>query len=73
MGFPVPRHQINQGFTLVELLISSAVSAIGLGSIAVLAVHQIRIADTVYASATIDRQFRRLSDLLKIEVENKFF
>jgi hypothetical protein len=68
MGFPLPRHQINQGFTLVELLIGGAVSAIVLGSIAVLAVHQIRIADRVYASTTIDRQFRRLSDLLKIEV-----
>lgn len=68
MGFPLPRHQVNQGFTLVELLISGVVSAIVLGAIAALAVHQIRIADTVYASTTIDRQFRRLSDLLKIEV-----
>jgi hypothetical protein len=68
MGFPSPRHQFNQGFTLVELLIGGVVSAVVLGAIAALAVHQIRIADTVYASATIDRQFKRLSDLLKIEV-----
>ncbi len=64
----LPKHQINQGLTLVELLIGGVVSAIVLGSVAVLAVHQIRIADRVYASTTIDRRFRRLSDLLKIEV-----
>jgi Tfp pilus assembly protein FimT len=68
MRFAVPHHRINQGFTLVELLIGGVVSAIVLGSIAALAVHQIRIADRVYASTTIDRQFKRLSDLLKIEV-----
>jgi len=68
MRFAVPHHRINQGFTLVELLIGGVVSAIVLGSIAALAVHQIRIADRVYSSTTIDRQFRRLSDLLKIEV-----
>lgn len=57
-----------QGFTLVELLIGSVVSTIVLGSIGFLAVHQIRIADRVYASTTLNRNFRRLSDLLKIEI-----
>lgn len=63
----LPKHQINQGFTLVELLIGGVVSAIVLGSVAVLAIHQIRIADGVYASSTINRNFKRLSDLLKTE------
>ena len=68
MGFSLPQHRINQGFSLVELLIGGAISVVVLGSIAVLAVHQVRIADRVYASTTIDRNFKRLSDLLKIEV-----
>lgn len=61
-------YRINQGFALVELLIGGVVSAVVLGSVAVLAVHQIRIADRVYESTTINRNFKRLSDLLKIEV-----
>lgn len=69
MRSSLSNHRINQGFTLVELLIGGVVSAIVLGSVAVLAVHQIRIADNVYASTLINRNFKRLSDLLKVEVE----
>ena len=56
------------GFTLVELLIGAVLSSLALGSVAFLAVHQIRIADSSYASATVNRSFRRLSDLLRVEV-----
>jgi hypothetical protein len=68
MRSSLPYHRINQGFTLVELLIGGVVSAVVLGSVAVLAVHQIRIADNVYTSTLINRNFKRLSDLLKVEV-----
>jgi Tfp pilus assembly protein FimT len=68
MRFAWPNHRIQQGFTLVELLIGGVVTTIVLGSIAVLAVHQIRISDRVYTSTTIDRNFKRLSDLLKLEI-----
>ncbi|WP_094510157.1 hypothetical protein [Synechococcus sp. MW101C3] len=61
-----PRHA--NGFTLVELLIGGVLSILAMGSVAFLAVQQIRIADNVYASSTIDRSFRRVSDLLKVEV-----
>jgi hypothetical protein len=61
-----PRHA--NGFTLVELLIGGVLSILAMGSVAILAVQQIRIADNVYASSTIDRSFRRVSDLLKVEV-----
>jgi hypothetical protein len=64
-----PYQTINQGFALIELLIGGVVSAVVLGSVAVLAVHQIRIADNVYASTLINRNFKRLSDLLKVEVD----
>lgn len=56
------------GFTLVELLIGAVLSSLALGAVAFLVVHQIRIADRSYASATVDRSFRRLSDLLRAEV-----
>lgn len=56
------------GFTLVELLIGGVLSILAMGSVAILAVQQIRIADNVYATSTIDRSFRRVSDLLKVEV-----
>lgn len=55
------------GFTLVELLIGGVISAIVLGSVAFLGVQQIRIADRVYALTTVNRNFRRISDLLKVE------
>lgn len=58
----------SRGFTLVELLLGLALSGVALGSVAYLAVHQIRLADTAYASVTVDRSFRRLSDLLRLEV-----
>lgn len=63
-----PLQRLGAGFTLVELLIGAVLSIVALGSVAFLAVHQIRIADTAYASATVDRSFRRLSDLLRVEV-----
>jgi type II secretory pathway pseudopilin PulG len=56
------------GFTLVELLIGGVLSILAMGSVAFLSVQQIRIADNVYATSTIDRSFRRISDLLKVEV-----
>ncbi len=62
------RRRSAHGFTLIELLIGGVLTAIALGSVAVLAVHQIRIADRVYALTTINRNFRRISDLLKVEV-----
>ncbi len=55
------------GFTLVELLIGGVISAIVLGSVAVLGVQQLRLADRVYALTTLNRNFRRISDLLKVE------
>ena len=61
------RRTIN-GFTLVELLIGSVLTIITMGSVAFLATQQIRVADRVYASTTINRSFRRFSDLLKVEV-----
>ncbi len=64
----VKRRRSAHGFTLIELLIGGVLTAIALGSVAVLAVHQIRIADRVYALTTINRNFRRISDLLKVEV-----
>jgi type II secretory pathway component PulJ len=68
MGFDLKRKRINQAFTLVELLLSVTVSSLVLIAIAYLEVQQLRIADTIYASTTVDRRFRRLSDLLKIEI-----
>jgi type II secretory pathway pseudopilin PulG len=62
------RRRSSHGFTLIELLIGGVLTAIALGSVAVLSVHQIRIADRVYALTTINRNFRRISDLLKVEV-----
>jgi type II secretory pathway pseudopilin PulG len=64
---PLPK-RLTSGFTLVELLIGAVLSSLALGSVAFLAVHQIRLADSSYASATVDRSFRRLSDLLRVEV-----
>ncbi|MCP9868062.1 prepilin-type N-terminal cleavage/methylation domain-containing protein [Cyanobium sp. Cruz-8D1] len=61
------RRRQNHGFTLIELLIGGVLSVIALGSVAILGVHQIRIADRVYALTTINRNFRRISDLLKTE------
>jgi type II secretory pathway pseudopilin PulG len=61
-------HGFQHGFTLVELLIGGIISALVLGAVGVLAVHQIRIADRVYSTATVNRSFKRLSDLLKIEL-----
>lgn len=55
------------GFTLVELLIGAVISAIVLGSVAVLGVQQLRLADRVYALTTLNRNFRRISDLLRVE------
>ena len=64
----VSQRRTAAGFTLIELLIGGVLTAIALGSVAVLSVHQIRIADRVYALTTINRNFRRISDLLKVEV-----
>ncbi len=64
----IRRRRSRNGFTLIELLIGGVLTAIALGSVAVLSVHQIRIADRVYSLTTVNRNFRRLSDLLKVEV-----
>ena len=56
------------GFTLVELLIGVALSASVIGSVAQIAVQQINLANRVYGFISTNRNFRRLSDLLKIEV-----
>ncbi len=61
------RRRSRNGFTLIELLIGGVLTAIALGSVAVLSVHQIRIADRVYSLTTVNRNFRRISDLLKVE------
>ncbi|MCP9885111.1 hypothetical protein KBY97_08230 [Synechococcus sp. ATX 2A4] len=62
------KRQSSNGFTLVELLIGSVLTIITMGSVAFLAAQQIRVADNVYATTTINRSFRRFSDLLKVEV-----
>lgn len=67
MRSTIGRRRTRNGFTLIELLIGGVLTAIALGSVAVLAVHQIRIADRVYSLTTVNRNFRRLSDLLKVE------
>ena len=58
----------NPGFTLAELLIGVALSAMVIGSVAQLAVQQINLANRVYGVTSTNRNFRRLSDLLRIEV-----
>jgi prepilin-type N-terminal cleavage/methylation domain-containing protein len=55
------------GFTIVELLIASAISAVMMAMIANLTVHQIRLGDNFYTTATLNRRFRQLSDLLRDE------
>jgi len=62
-----PVHAAPSGFTLVELLIASVISVITMGMVAVLSVHQIRITDTISTTATLDRRFRKLSNLLREE------
>lgn len=56
-----------QGFTLVEMLIAGAISAVMMGLIANLAVHQIRISDNYYTTATLNRRFNLFSTLLRAE------
>lgn len=56
-----------QGFTLVELLIGLALTTLVLGSLAVLAVQQMQLANRVVGFTDVNRNFQRLSDLLKIE------
>ena len=58
----------NPGFTLVELLTAVLLSALVIESLAQLAVQQINLANRVYGFSSTNRNFRRLSDLLKIEV-----
>lgn len=55
------------GFTIVELLIASSISAVMMAIIANLTVHQIRLGDNFYTTATLNRRFRQLSDLLRDE------
>ena len=55
------------GFTIVELLIASSISAVMMAMIAGLTVHQIRLGDNFYTTATLNRRFRQLSDLLRDE------
>lgn len=68
MNFGALRHR-QLGFTLVEMLIGSAVTIIVLGSLATLAVQQIRVANRVYALSTVNRSFMRLSDSLRADVQ----
>ena len=56
-----------QGFTLVELLIGAALSSLVLGSLAVLAVQQIKLGNRVVGFTDVNRNFQRLSNLLEIE------
>jgi prepilin-type N-terminal cleavage/methylation domain-containing protein len=58
---------MSAGFTLVELLIATSISVITMAMVAVLSVHQIRITDTISTTATLDRRFRTLSNLLREE------
>jgi Tfp pilus assembly protein PilW len=62
-----PVHAMSAGFTLVELLIATTISVITMAMVAVLSVHQIRITDTISTTATLDRRFRTLSNLLREE------
>ncbi|MFM7362042.1 MAG: type II secretion system protein J, partial [Cyanobium sp.] len=55
------------GFTIVELLIASSISAVMMAMIAGLTVHQIRLGNNFYTTATLNRRFRQLSDLLRDE------
>ena len=59
----------NPGFTLVELLTGVLLSALVIESVAQLAVQQINLANRVYGFSSTNRNFRRLSDLLSIEVK----
>ena len=56
------------GFSLVELLIGVALSAIAIEAVAQLAVKQVNLANRVYGFTSTYRNFRNLSDLLSIEV-----
>jgi len=71
---PAPRQPSRptalRGFTLVELLISSVVSAVMMGLIANLAVHQTRISDNFYTTATLNRRFNVFSNLLRAEFKD---
>lgn len=67
-GLGTGRWRFRNGFTLIELLIGAVLTAIALGSVAVLSVHQIRISDRIYSLTTVNRNFRRISDLLMAEV-----
>ena len=63
-----PAHSVvQQGFTLVEMLIAGGVSAVMMALIANLAVHQIRISDNYFTTATLNRRFNIFSTLLRSE------
>ena len=62
----------NPGFTLVELVIGGVLSSLVIGSIAVVAVNQIKVAERVVILNSINRNTRRVADLLKIEADEAF-
>lgn len=55
------------GFTLVELLTATTLLVLTMAVVAVLTIQQIRLTDTISITATLDRRFRKLSDLLREE------
>ena len=59
----------NPGFTLVELVIGGVLSSLVIGSIAVVAVNQIKVAERVVILNSINRNTRRVADLLKTEAD----
>lgn len=63
------RRRMAAGFTLAELLVGSALTTLVLAALSGLALHQIRFIDRQYALATTHRSFRKLSDLLRDEID----
>jgi hypothetical protein len=55
------------GFTLVELLTATTLLVLTMAVVTVLTIQQIRLTDTISITATLDRRFRKLSNLLREE------
>jgi hypothetical protein len=66
---PASRRRLgpSRGFTLVELVVGSALSLLVVTALSGIALQQIRIADRGYSSAMAQRGFRKLSDLMRSE------
>lgn len=63
----IPSKTTAAGFTLVELLTATTLLVLTMAVVTVLTIQQIRLTDTISITATLDRRFRKLSNLLREE------